>query len=214
MPVITIGRQFGAGGESIAQLVAQRLSLDLVDRKIFDEVVRRLELPPAEVERHEETPGTLLGRLLTALSSASLEVAAPHEPAAWTPPYGELTGDTRQAVLRITQEVIWEAGRSGGAVIVGRGAGHLLRDHPRALHVFIHADEEARIARVCELHGWCQAEARRGIKQVDANRAAYVKQVYGHDWMKPCHYHLMLDSGRLGYARSAEAIIAAARSLP
>jgi hypothetical protein len=35
--------------------------------------------------------------------------------------------------------------------------------------------------------------------------------VYGHDWMHPAHYDLVLDSGRLGYEVCAEVIIAAAR---
>ena len=38
MPVITIGRQYGAGGETIGAMVAERLGADLVDRKIFEEV--------------------------------------------------------------------------------------------------------------------------------------------------------------------------------
>ena len=70
MPVITIGRMFGAGGETIAAMVAQRLGADLVDRKIFDEVARRLDIPDHEVEKLEEAPGSLLNRFLRALGSA------------------------------------------------------------------------------------------------------------------------------------------------
>ncbi len=210
MPVITIGRMYGAGGETVGAMVAERLGAELVDNKIFQEVARRLELPQEEVERHEERPGSLLIRLLEALSTASVEFAAPPDTTAWTPPYGELAFDTHQAVLRIGQEVIREAARGGNAVILGRGGAFLLRDHPRALHVFLFASEAARVAMLRQSYGWQEDEARRRMKKIDANRRAFVRQVYGHDWLDLRHYHVSLDTGRLGLRRAAELIVAAA----
>ena len=211
MPVITIGRMYGAGGETVGGMVADRLGAELVDSKIFEEVARRLELPPDEVERHEEVPGSFLNRLLQALGTASIEFAAPPEATAWTPPYSEPAMDTRKAVLQITQELIREAARTGNAVVVGRGAGYLLMDHPRALHVFLRASERSRVAALRETFGYPEEEARRRLKQTDANRRAYIRQLYNHDWLDPAHYHLVVDTGRLGYERAAAAIVAAAR---
>lgn len=211
MPVITIGRMYGAGGEAVGSLVAQRLEAELVDAKIFEEVARRLELPPDEVERHEEVPGSFLARVLQALGTASIEFAAPPEATAWTPPYNDPTADTRKAVLQITQEVIREAARTGNAVIVGRGGAYILRDETRALHVFLRGSESDRVAALRQTFGFHEEEARRRIKQVDANRRAYVRQVYNHDWLDASHYHIVLDTGRLGYDRAAAAILAAVR---
>jgi cytidylate kinase len=211
MPVITIGRQYGAGGETIGAMVAERLGADLVDRKIFEEVARRLELPHDEVEKHEESPGTFLTRLLQALGSASVEFAAPPEAAAWTPPYSDPSFDTRKAVLDMTQEIVREAARTGNAVIVGRGGAYVLQDERRAVHVFVRASESSRAAHVQELQGLNEEQARRRVKRMDANRAAYIRQVYNHDWLHPAHYHMVLDSGRLGHERTADAIIAVAR---
>ncbi|HZU16872.1 MAG TPA: cytidylate kinase-like family protein [Candidatus Dormibacteraeota bacterium] len=210
MPVITIGRMYGAGGETVGAMVAERLGAELVDSKIFEEVVRRLGLPPDEVEEHEERPGSFLGRLLQALGSASTEFTTASE-AAWTPPFAEQAVDTHDAVLRITQEVIREAARSGNAVIVGRGAGFLLREHPGALHVFLRGSRAARIAAVREAFGLDEEVAARRLKEVDASRRAYVRQVYGHDWLDPSHYDLVVDTGRLGYERAARLIVAAVR---
>jgi cytidylate kinase len=210
MPVITIGRQFGAGGETISAMVAQRLGAELVDRKIFEEVALRLELTHEEVEKQDEAAGSLLNRLLQALGGASVEFAAPPEAAAWTPPYSDPALDTRQAVLKVTQEVIREAARTGNAVIVGRGAGYVLLDQPRVLNVFIRASERVRIEHVRHLEGLSEEQARKRIKQMDANRGAYVRQLYDHDWLHPSHYHMVLDSGRLGFDRTADAIVAVA----
>lgn len=209
MPVITITGLFGAGRETIGQIVADRLDAELVDRKIFEELRRRLDLPPEEVERQEEMPASLLDRLLSALGNASVEFAAPPE-AAWTPPYDDVAYDTRRAVLHLTQELVREAARTGRAVIVGRGGAHLLADRVGTLHVFLHGSEPDRLAATMRGGERKEDVARRMIRHGDANRAAYMKQVYNEDWLKPHHYHLLIDSGRFGWEQAADIIVAAA----
>jgi cytidylate kinase len=211
MPVITIGRQFGAGGRTVGQMLARELKADLLEDQLIDEVARRLELPKEEVEAADEQPGSLLSRLLIALGSASGEPMIPPEAAAWTPPNADPVFDTRLAVLQITQQVIKEAARSGNVVIVGRGAGYLLRDLEGALHVFLEASADVRVKTLMKRFGLSEEEARRRMKQTDENRTAYVKQVYGHDRNLPGHYDLVLNTGRLGYDATVDAILAALR---
>ena len=211
MPVITIGRQFGAGGRTVGKMLADRLKADFLDSRIIDEVARRLQLPKEEVEAEDEQPGSLLARLLVALGSASTEPLIPAEAAtAWTPPNAAPTFDTRKAVLQITQHVIEEAARSGNVVIVGRGGAYLLRDRPGALHVFLRAAEAVRVKTIMERLGiGTEDEARRRLKQTDENWTAYIRQVYGHDRVHPAHYDMVLDTGRLGYEATVEIILTA-----
>ena len=212
MPVVTIGRQFGAGGETVGRLVARKLKSEVLDGEIMTEVARRLQLSEDEVEAQDENPGSFLNRLLTALGSASVDFSVPPEVAAWTPPYADPAFDPRRAILNITQEVIREAARTGNVVIIGRGAGYLLRDQPGVTSVFLRASVEARLRAIKDVFGLDEDPARRRMKQTDANRAAYVRQVYGHDWLDASHYDLVLDSGRLGYETCADVIVAAVKS--
>ena len=214
MPVITIGRQYGAGGATVGRMLADRLEADFLDSRIIDEVARRLQLPKEEVEAEDEQPGSLLARLLVALGSASTEPLIPAEAgAAWTPPNAAPTFDTRKAVLQITQHVIQEAARSGNVVIVGRGGAYILRDEPGALHVFLRAPEAVRVKTLMErLSIASEDEARKRLKQTDENWTAYIRQVYGHDRTHPAHYDMVLDTGRLGYEATIESILAALRA--
>jgi cytidylate kinase len=214
MPVITIARQYGAGGEAVGQILAARLGAEYVDKQIVAEVARRLEMPDSEIEEHDEAPGSLLSRLLASLGAASLEFAAPADTTAWQPPYQDPAFDPRKAVLSITQQVIREAARSGNAVIVGRGGAYVLRDQPDAWHVFLRAAEDFRVRTAMETFDIEEGEARRRLKRTDANRAAYVRQLYGHDWLHPSHYDAVLDTGRLGFTRAAEAVVAAVGRRP
>ena len=138
MPVITIGRQFGAGGTSVGELLARKLHADLLESRIIDEVAHRLQLPKEEVEAEDEQPGSLLARLLVALGSASTEPLVPPEAAAWQPPNTDPAFDTRKAVLEITQHVIQEAARTGNVVIVGRNADPIRRPEPAPSRVRNH----------------------------------------------------------------------------
>jgi cytidylate kinase len=212
MPVITIGRQFGAGGATIGHMLSERLKADFLDSLIIDEVARRLQLPKEEVEAEDEHPGSLLARLLVALGSASSEPLIPPEATAWTPPNAAPTFDTRKAVLQITQHVIQEAARAGNVVIVGRGGAYILRDFPGTLHVFLRASEAARIKTIMQRFNiTSEEEARKRMKHADENWTSYIRQVYGHDRNHPAHYDMVLDTGRLGYDTTVDAILMAVR---
>jgi CMP/dCMP kinase len=209
MPVITIGRQFGAGGKTVGEMLARRLKVDVLESQLIDEVAHRLQLPKEEVEAEDEQPGSLLHRLLMALGSASGEPMIPPETEAWNPPNVDPVFDTRRAVLQITQHVILEAARADNVVIVGRGGAYILRDFDAALHVFLRASEAVRVKVVMARFNLTEDEARRRIKHADENWTAYIKQVYGHDRNLAAHYDLVLDTGRLGYEATVEAILAA-----
>jgi cytidylate kinase len=204
MPVITISRQYGAGGSSVARLLAERLHLEIVDRSLIAEVARRAALTPEEVEEEDERPTTLLDRLALSFSPLAAGLGT-----AWEPPYPDITLDPRREVLELTQQVLREAARAGNVVIVGRGGAHILRDVPGVLHVFLHADPAFRERVVMEREAIGAAAAARRVREMDANRAAYIKQVYGQDWLDVRSYDLAIDTGRVGVAAAAELVVVA-----
>jgi CMP/dCMP kinase len=212
MPVITIGRQFGAGGKTVGEMLARELKADLLESRIIDEVAHRLQLPKEEVEAEDEQPGSLLHRLLMALGSASGEPMIQPEATVWNPPNVDPVFDTRRAVLEITQQVIKEAARGGNVIIVGRGGAYILRDFEGALHVFLRAADGVRIKAVMVRLKLSEEEARRRLKHADENWTAYIKQVYGHERNLPAHYDLVLDTGRLGYEGAVATIVTALRA--
>lgn len=201
MPVVTISRQFGAGGSSVAAIVADDLRADVVDKKLIEEVASRLEMQPSEVEAASERPRTLLERLVRSFSTLEPGIGA-----AWTPPYPDPFFDPRSEIIHLTEEVIREVAGSGNAVIVGRGAGFVLAGTPGVFRVFLRAPEDIRVKVLMERFNLNQSEARRKMHETDSNRAAYIKQLYGHDWCDPDEYDLIVNTGRLSYQAAADMI--------
>jgi len=204
MTVITISRQFGAGGSSVARILSDRLGADLVDGNVIGEVARRLQLRESEVAGNDERPEAVVDRLLGAFRHLAPGMSYP-----WRPPGSEGAVDPRWAIVNLTQELIREAAREGNVVVVGRGGALLLRDHPNALHVSLRAAEEVRRETIQARLMVNADAARRRMRTLDAERAAYIRQLYGTDWQDSAHYDLVIDTGRLGYERAANVVLAA-----
>ena len=153
MPIITLSREYGAGGLEVGQFVARELGADCVDARLISEVARRLELPEEWVERWDERREGLAFRMLRALQSAH-------------PEYAPVAGATSREpdpdhFVEVVREVMLEEARSGNAVFVGRGGAFLLREHPGALHVRLVAPRAVRVERI---------EARCSLSREEALR--------------------------------------------
>jgi cytidylate kinase len=206
MPIVTISRQFGAGGSSVAGIVAAELGAEVVDKKLIEEVAKRLSLRPSDVEAEEERPRSLLERLVRSFSSLE-----PGLGAGWTPPYPDPLFDPRKEIIHLTEQIIGEVADTGNVVIVGRGAGFVLHERPGVFRVFLRAPGGARVKTLMSRDGLGEAEARRKMHETDSNRAAYIKQLYGRDWCDPDEYDLVVNTGRVSYATAAQMILLGVR---
>ncbi len=202
MAVITITREFGAGAASVAEILARRLDAEVVDKYLVAEVARRAQLPASDVEAEVEHARGPFDRLIRSFATLGFDVA-------WQPPYPGPLYDPRQAILTLTEEVIREVARRGNAVIVGRGGAFVLADRPGTLRVFLCAPREIRVARIAERLVVSHEQAQRLVHETDANRAAYMRQVYAADWRDPVHYDLILNTGRFSVEQAAGLILAA-----
>ena len=206
MPIVTISRQYGAGGSSVAVIVAAELDAEVVDKKLIEEVANRLSIRPSDVEAKIERPRTLLERLVRSFS-----VLEPGIGAAWSPPYPDPLFDARKEIIQLTEKVIHEMADGGNVVIVGRGAGFELRDRPGVFRVFLRAPEAVRVKTLMVRLGLSEAETRRKMHETDSNRAAYIKQLYGRDWCDVDEYDLIVNTGHVGYPTAAQMILAGVR---
>ena len=57
---ITISRETGAGGGTVARLLGERLKLDVLHREILDDMAERFNLPRAMLEHVDETTSNWL----------------------------------------------------------------------------------------------------------------------------------------------------------
>ena len=197
--LITISREYGAGGSSVAHLVADRLGWRLVDNQLVEEIARRAGLTTAQAEERVERGPTFIERLARAFARSSPEVLAP---TAVPPP------ETEEARLKqITEQVVSDAA-GDHAVLVGRAASAVIGRRADALHVKLVGSLEYRTQVVADRLGVPFETAARRVRDEDAHRAEYHRRWYQRDWADPHHYHLVVNAGWLGLETAADLIVA------
>lgn len=207
MPVITISRQFGSGGSNIAKLVAERLGWEVVDSEMVALVAQQAGLSPSEVAAREERVPSLIERVARALAISSPEVFV----TTGEPPAARF--DRESDLVRATEAVVAQAVREEPRlVLVGRGSQAILAQHEDALHVFVVAPRELRIQATMQRLGVGRDEAAEMLDGADAGRRRYVKTYYSRDWEHAENYHLVVNTGVLGYDQAADLIVEAARA--
>ena len=195
MNIITISREFGAGGHSIGKRVAEELGIEFYDRDIIRNTVKESGLDAGVVE-HEEEEISLpdaIWRMIT--------------PASYT--------DRRDTIHSIERKVILMLALKGPCVILGRCADTILEEcNMESMNVFIYADDIHRAARISELIGTTNpSEIQKAMKRTDSARRNYYQSFTGKRWGDSRNFNLSIDSGLLGYDTSVRLICEAYRAV-
>jgi cytidylate kinase len=201
--LITISRQYGAGGSEVARRVAAALEWSLVDNEFVEQVARRAGLPPEEVADREERVLSFLERLSLTMASSAPELFPPET--------GTAENRDEVMVVRMTESLVAELAEEGRAVLVGRAAPAVLGQGGDAIHVKLVAPVAFRLEQVCRRLSLEPKEAREVLKGTDKNRARYHREYYDRDWDDPVNYDMVLNTGRLGFEGATSVIVARAR---
>lgn len=193
--IITISREFGSGGRSIAKAVAKELGYEYFDVEMMEQLAQTkgIDSNEIEVQKVEGAGTTFFGSLL---AGKKFKENLNLEDALWT----------RQ------RDMILDIAERGNCVIVGRCADYILRDYKEALHVFIHADLEYRMERIVRLYGETNETPERRLIEKDRRRAANYRYYTDREWGLSKNYDLALSSSKLGHERCKDIIVGIARA--
>jgi cytidylate kinase len=194
--VITISRQLGSGGAYLGQRLAQCLKFSYLDHEILHQAAEELKIPVEHLAVRDEKVTSNWQSVLQSFAYAN----------SWTyaPPSLDILND--KDLYNVESDIITRITNQCSAVIVGRGGHYVLRNHPRCLNIFLHADIKFRQQRVEQVYNVSGQKALKLMNSVDQERARYLKALTGLDWLDARQYHLSLDTGVLGLEKS-EAII-------
>ena len=186
-PSITISREAGSGGTSIAKLVAKELKFSFYHKKIIELVAKhskkRKDLISSLDEQSrniiEETFGSLFGT--RPISSATY--------------FRNLV----KVILSLTQK--------GKCVLLGRGGNFVV--YPKnSLRVRVIAPLKTRIKNTIKLEGKTERQAKKHIENVYFNRKKFIREYFcGKDISNANYYDLVINTQNLSVEQVAEIII-------
>jgi cytidylate kinase len=194
--IITVEREYGAGGGVVAAKLAERLGWTLWDQRLTDEIARRLDCDSRTVAVREERRDPLHYRLFKAFLHGTFEgnLNAPR-----------LRPVDADCVHEFTQQVVTEVAEAGNCVIVGRGSAYYLGNRPDAFHVFVYAPYEDKVRRLVSI-GKSREDASALAETVDRDRAAYIERTFHVEWPARHRFHLMVNCG-MGEELAVETIL-------
>ncbi|WP_419659222.1 hypothetical protein Dvar_81080 [Desulfosarcina variabilis str. Montpellier] len=187
MAVITISRQFGAGGVTLGKMVADELGYTFADSDIIQRVAKEANVSTNWVESFEKEAGSKLSRFVSSMVSKR-----------WL---DRILGDERgyldeQIYLDYLVLIIAQFADEGDVVILGRGSQYILNDHPDAFHVLLVDDLENRINFMMKQYDLSRKKAERMVENEDQRRINLYKRLGKSDFESPRLYHLVLNMGK------------------
>ena len=195
--VITISREFGSGGRTVAKAVAERLGYAFYDKALVELIARESGYAPEFIERRGEDATSTSSFLFNLARSGSVGV--------------EGYSDVTDKLFVIQYNIIKRLASEGPCVIVGRCSDYILKDFPEALHAYIYADTKFKAERIVELYGERDDAPEKRLEEKDKKRKVYYRNYTGRIWGMSSNYDICLNSGKLGVDSCVDIISELAR---
>ena len=193
--LITIGREFGAGGGEIGRKVAKSLGIEYYDKDIIlKTAVAGKSLTPEQVRKWDERVPKNFGfaQSLFDFYNRPLE----------------------EEIWQAQRDAIRELANKESCVIVGRNGDYILREFDHCLRVFIHAGFDWRVKRMTAMMDQVPAgQVANDVKAVDKARKRYCEHYTGQTYGDARNFDLTLDTEKLGIDKAVELILSAAETL-
>ena len=190
LPVVTISREPGSGGQIVAKKIADELGMDLFEQEVLHQMAESADMSSRLVQSLDEKGLNVMEEYINALV---------HQRHLWPDQY-----------LRHLLKVIGTIGKHGQAVVIGRGANFVLSPE-KALRVRIVAPFNIRAEIVAKKFGVPVHEAERRITRTDSSRKSFVRKYFNADIAAPLNYDLIINTAVVDLDEAAAMACAAVR---
>ncbi|MBO5209662.1 MAG: cytidylate kinase-like family protein [Lachnospiraceae bacterium] len=191
--IITISREFGAGGSAIGTEVAKRLGYEFYDKAIILKAAKESNIDVESILKWDEKVPANFG------FAQSL--------------FDFYNRPLNEKLFEVQKEVIRKIGEKGNCVIVGRNANTILKEFDNSLHVFVHAAPYWRIEHMKEkMPDATEAKISEEMRAIDKARKKYCAYYTNTEFGVADYYDISLNSSTLGIETCIETICSIARS--
>lgn len=181
--IITVGREYGSGGHTIAKMLAERFDIPYYNRNLIEEVAAKNNINPENIKDYDEAPRNhFLSRSVNGYTNSPEKILA----------------DMQFEYIKS------KADAGDSFVVVGRCADYVLKGMDCLVSFFIVADEDAKLKRTMETRNMSERDAEATIKRHDRNRKFYYRNHTDMDWGNCKNYDMTINSTVLGFEKTAD----------
>ncbi len=198
--VITIARQYGSGGRTVGKMLAEQLGIPYYDREIIVRASEMSGINPRAFTDEKLKKSPLRALLKNAGGNGGYDHHNVLSP--------ESAGFAKEDNLYAIQaDIIRQLSEESDCVIIGRCADHILASKPGVVSVFVHATPAFCLQEAMKVNSMSERDVMRLIEKTDDYRGKYYKYYTGKNWYDARNYDLSLDSSKLGFDGTRDAII-------
>ena len=188
IPVITISRQYGAGGRTIAKALSQSFDIPWYDRDFVARTAASSGYSEEDIQREGEQLSAG-GRFWNSVLNNSAAYASSHD-----------------GIFQAQKKVILDLAGSP-CIIVGRCGDFILADEPNIIRIYIYAPYEARLEHCLHDLNLDEDTAKKMMKSVDEARDHYHMHYAGFLPNDQRFKEIMIDSSMLGIEGTADYLV-------
>jgi cytidylate kinase len=199
-PFVTISRQAGAGGRTLAKALAERLTeTDPADRpwaawdgELVDKVAAEQRIPSSLIDSldREGPRRTMFQEFLESLLTYK--------------PQADL--DEFQ-VYRIVARTVRALARAGRSVIVGRGGVYATADLRGGVHLRLVSPLQDRVRHMAELLKVAERQAAKEVERIDRHREEFHRRYWKDKALLPEIFTLTLNTAAMSERQMVECVL-------
>jgi len=191
MAVITISRQFGAGGKSLGEMLADSLGYTLIDEVLIEYAAQRAEVSTDWMRYLEKEAGGSILRYISGFAP----IRKSYLYKTIIDKQGFIDG---HHYVELLDDIIRQIAAEDNVVIIGRGGQYILQSHPDTVHLLLVANQADRIDFLRRKYELDPLQAKHIIARQDKIRSNLFRYFGKEDYDNPLLYNLVLNMSRIG----------------
>ena len=192
--IITISREFGAGGGEIGKAIAKKLNYEYYDKEIILQAARLSNIDVESLIKWDEKVPINFGFAQSLFDFYN----RPLDEELW----------------RAQKDAIRELANKESCVIVGRNGDYILREFDHCLNVFVHAGFQWRVRRMSGMMPDTPMEqVVLDVKAADKARKKYCAYYTGKTYGDARNFDLTVNTEKLGIEQAVRLILTAAETI-
>ena len=198
MAVLSISRQFGAGGLTLGKSISTQLGYKFVSSQIIDEMAKEANVSLAWIKGVEKHAGDWLMRFVNRFVNTSF--IERH--------VGQTKTDfDEKKYVTFLQSIVKRIADEDNVIILGRGSQYILQDRENVIHLLLVADLDDRIRFLEKSWKMSRRDAEREILIREKRRDAFMKYFELGPPNNPNLYHMVLNTSKIDFAEAKRIII-------
>lgn len=181
--IISISREYGSEGRTIAEQIVKDMGLLFYDRNMLDEIAKEKGFDPAAFAGVDEKPrNKLLSRRVKGYSNA-----------------------TEDNLAQMQFEFLRKKAASGESfVVLGRCSETILKEYDSLVSIFVTGNRNRKLKHVMEKFSLSETAAAAKIAKHDAYRRRYHNHYSDFKWGDSRNYDVCINSSRIGVEGTAK----------